>query len=67
MLVEFGKTTAYGFSASSDAIAITLHDVTLDGLEPSTTYHFRITCKDPSGNVNASDDYTLTTTALAIR
>lgn len=40
--VEYGTTAAYG-SVATDAVSDTLHFVTLTGLSPSTTYHYRVT------------------------
>jgi hypothetical protein len=60
--VDFGTTTAYGSSSPLDSTAVTSHSVTLSGLAPSTTYHFRV----DSGNVNGvtrSTDNTFATIA----
>ncbi|MGI8904862.1 MAG: family 10 glycosylhydrolase [Candidatus Sumerlaeaceae bacterium] len=58
--VEYGTSTAYGNSVSSIGPKIR-HSLGLSGLTPSTTYHFRITAQDPSGNGAASGDSTFTT------
>ena len=59
--VEYGTTNAYGSTTTLDESLITSHGVTLAGLNPSTTYHFKIKSKDESGNEVASQDQTLTT------
>jgi len=38
-VVDYGATSSYGATATGDSNSI--HDVTITGLEPSTTYHFR--------------------------
>jgi hypothetical protein len=63
--VEYGLTTSYDSTASSLLAAlVTDHSVSLRGLDPSTTYHYRVKSKDTSGNESASADYTLTTAAI---
>lgn len=37
------------------------HEVVLDGLEPNTTYYFRVTSADQSGNQGISSDFSFTT------
>jgi hypothetical protein len=59
-LVEYGNTTAYGYSASDSAM-ITAHSITLNGLAAATVYHFRIASTNSFGFSAASDDYTFTT------
>jgi hypothetical protein len=64
--VEYGTTTAYGERSKprlwppQDSEA--LYTQTLEGLEPSTLYHFRVVASSPFGTV-ASDDVTFTTQA----
>ncbi|TDE94057.1 hypothetical protein EXU48_11415 [Occultella glacieicola] len=60
--VAFGTTTSYGSTASSSGSG-TSHAATLTGLAPATTYHYRITATDTSGNAGSSADLTFTTTA----
>jgi phosphodiesterase/alkaline phosphatase D-like protein len=63
--VEYGLTTSYGSTASSLLPAlVTDHSVSLRGLDPSTTYHYRVKSEDAAGNESASADYTLTTAAI---
>src|SRR5690606_9181412 len=46
---DYGPTTAYGQTATSSGTGLS-HHVALAGLEPETTYHYRIRATDPSGN-----------------
>jgi len=48
-LVEYGLTTSYGFTERNEE-KVTLHTVTLSGLKPGTTYHFRVGSSDAEGN-----------------
>ncbi len=61
----FGETTAYGQVATIPMLSgATLdHVLTFAGLEPGTTYHYRITTTDIEGNVYQSEDFTFTTEA----
>lgn len=60
-VVEYGKTTVY------DNIKVNYdldqnHDLTLHGLTPSTTYHYRVKSDDPhSQEIAISSDQTFTT------
>ncbi|MHA1268472.1 MAG: metallophosphoesterase [Candidatus Helarchaeota archaeon] len=40
--VQWGKTTSYGNKAASSVVVGNLRSVTLTGLEPDTTYHYRV-------------------------
>ena len=55
--VDYGTTTAYGFSVT-DGTSVTYHLLTLSGLAPGSTYHFRVT-----SGASQSADYTFTTYA----
>jgi peroxiredoxin len=59
--VLFGATNAYGSTTTVDQKLATSHSATLSGLTPSTTYHFKVTSKDGSGNLATSQDQTFTT------
>jgi parallel beta-helix repeat protein len=59
-VVEYGTSMAYGSSAS-DVSMVTSHSLTLSGLSPSTTYHFRVKSADGDNNTEISPDYTFTT------
>jgi len=63
-VVEYGTTTAYGQTASGQS-GVTSHSVTLTGLNPSTTYHFRVKSADAAGNTATSSDYTFTTSSAS--
>ncbi|MGA7678490.1 MAG: fibronectin type III domain-containing protein [Dehalococcoidia bacterium] len=58
--IEYGKTTEYGLTATSDELA-TAHSITLSGLEPNTDYHYRVKSKDKAGNEASSTDYSFAT------
>jgi len=60
-IVEYGLTEAYEVGNITDAAFRTLHTESLSGLLEATTYHFRITATDNSGNVTVGEDFTFTT------
>jgi hypothetical protein len=57
---QFGKTTAYGSEAAGGSGSSP--SATLTGLEPGTTYHYRLTATNPDGSSNGADK-TFTTSA----
>ena len=57
--VEYGTTASYGFVATG-AAAIQ-HSVTLSGLTPSTTYHYRVRSATATSPDAVSTDVTFTT------
>jgi len=60
-LVDFGKSAYYDRNLTS-RLFVLAHSVVLTGLEPGTTYHFRVVSTDPSGNrAQPSPDITFTT------
>jgi peroxiredoxin len=59
--MEYGTTDAYGSTTTLDQNLTTSHSITLTGLKPSTTYHFKVKTKDASGNEATSQDQTFTT------
>jgi parallel beta-helix repeat protein len=61
-LVEYGPTDSYGASSSNTSL-VTPHSLSLSGLTPSTTYHFRVISGDVSSNTTISSDYAFTTDA----
>jgi hypothetical protein len=64
-LVEYGLTPAYGSSASVSGYTRS-HSVTLAGLAPGTTYHYRVSSTDAAGNGPAtSADATFSTAAAS--
>jgi hypothetical protein len=61
--VEYGTSTSYGSSSTLNSSKVTSHSATLSGLQPSTTYHFRVKSRDAAGNLATSADFTFTTAA----
>jgi peptidoglycan hydrolase-like protein with peptidoglycan-binding domain len=51
---DYGTTTAYGSTATLSASALLLHDGTLTGLTPGTTYYYCIHAADLAGNIGSS-------------
>ncbi|MBN1350064.1 fibronectin type III domain-containing protein [candidate division KSB1 bacterium] len=47
--IEYGLSTGYGTSFQ-DTTLVLEHDLVLEGLQPSTTYHYRVTSSDRWGN-----------------
>lgn len=58
---EYGETSDYGSGAGLNYTLVTTHSVSLDELEPDTTYHFRVTSDDTNGNRAISEDNIFTT------
>ncbi len=58
-IVEYGITTAYGCTATEGVT--TSHSVTLYGLSPGTTYHFRVKSVNIDNNLEISGDFTFAT------
>ncbi|MGQ9697038.1 MAG: fibronectin type III domain-containing protein [Armatimonadota bacterium] len=61
--VEYGETTAYGQVVARVEPAAS-HAVTLTGLNPGTTYYFRITCEVPTEAVGIVSGQSFTTLEL---
>ncbi len=59
-VVEYGLTNAYGLSLSNSSLVFS-HGLDLTFLSPSTTYHFRVSSTNQTGNQTVSNDYTFTT------
>ena len=59
--VEYGTTTGYGKGVALVGNAVKSHSVSLPGLTPNTTYHFRVKSKDNRNNEAMSADQTFTT------
>lgn len=59
--VEFGPSTSYGSTATNLADLVTVHRLTLTGLQEGLTYHYRVKSGDGAGNLSTSEDYTFTT------
>ena len=58
--IEYGKTTEYGLTATSDELT-TAHSITLSGLDPNTAYYYRVKSKDKAGNEASLTDNTFIT------
>ena len=62
----YGKSeTSLTFKISDDTMKIGTHTVLLYGLEPNTTYHFRIDCWDRVGNKASTSVMSFTTNPRA--
>jgi parallel beta-helix repeat protein len=62
--VKYGKPARMYTSEETDPGLVTSHSISLTGLEPSTTYHFKVESADPSGNTGESSDMTFETLPL---
>jgi IPT/TIG domain/Purple acid Phosphatase, N-terminal domain/Fibronectin type III domain len=61
--VEYGTTMSYGSATVVNSALVLDHSQTLSGLQPSTTYHYRVRSKDQGGSITLSANYTLKTSA----
>ncbi|MCE5230203.1 fibronectin type III domain-containing protein [bacterium] len=61
-VVEYGLTKEYGGN-KEDKNSYTGHRLTLFGLKPLTTYHYRVVSRNAAGEASTSKDFTFTTTA----
>ena len=61
--VEYGETSAYGMASALDSTMTGAHTVTIAGLNPQTTYHYRVKSNDGCREI-ASQDATFTTTEI---
>jgi hypothetical protein len=66
--VEYGETSAYGAKTSGKTLATEqglfanyLASVEIQGLHPSTTYHYRFVAEDEHGHVTSGPDATIMT------
>ena len=61
--LDYGESTSYNRGATSGAGDKTgkAFSVTLSGLSPATTYHYRVVAIDVAGNKALSNDYTFLT------
>lgn len=62
--VEYGANSSYGQTTSSESLAIS-HELSINGLTPDTTYHFRVKAVDQADNITYSTDNTFTTLAVS--
>lgn len=58
--IQYGTTTGYGSEVGSSTL-VNQHSVTLTGLTPNTTYHYRAKWVDVDGNTGYSTDAAFTT------
>ena len=61
--VEYGPTTSYGNLTALDPILVTAHSAPLTGLNPQTTYNYRVRSTDAAGNQRVGTNQTFTTLA----
>jgi len=70
--VEYGPSSGYGSlqpatpaddPATGQSLGVIDHSVVLTGLQPNTTYHYRVKSKDKAGNLAVSGDKTFITLA----
>ncbi len=59
--VEYGTTISYGYISPLNSFLTTNHSQTINGLIPSTLYHYRVQSRDSNGNLAVSGDNTFTT------
>lgn len=59
--IEYGTTSAYGSVTVLSSTLLTGHSQTITGLQPLTTYHYRVRSADAAGNLAISGDNTFTT------
>ena len=61
--VEYGPALSYGSQTPRATDFVASHSITISGLSPSATYHYRARSSDPAGNFSMSGDNTFTTSA----
>ncbi|MBI5198088.1 MAG: hypothetical protein HZA19_05700 [Nitrospirae bacterium] len=54
--VEYGTSVSLGSSSPKDSTLVVSHSVTLAGLSPNTTYHFKVLSLDGAGNSSISSE-----------
>jgi parallel beta-helix repeat protein len=59
--LSYGLDTNYELSEPTDNSYITSHTVSIDRLNPSTTYHIKLKSTDSAGNEGVSNDITVVT------
>ncbi len=64
--VEYGTTANYGAFTLLQVFAGPTQDMTLSGLQPATTYHFRVKAWDAQGGLGASTDTTFITAPVGL-
>jgi phosphodiesterase/alkaline phosphatase D-like protein len=64
--LEYGLTTTYGTIAQIADATTQNHSISVSGLNPFTTYHYRVRSKDAAGNELISGDYTVKTLSTLV-
>ncbi len=64
--VDYGTTAAYGSSTTLASGLTISHTRVVSGLQPATTYHYRVRSIDAAGNERVSADATFTTSSAAL-
>ncbi len=64
--ITYGTSTAYTLETGFGSTFSSTFTQTLSGLTASTTYHFRVTAKDATGNVASTGDMTFTTASASV-
>ena len=62
-LIEYGADSTYGTEVGQSDESVTSHSVRVNGVIPSSTYHFRAKSKDQNSNIAYSSDGTFTTSS----
>ncbi|HYS07138.1 MAG TPA: LamG-like jellyroll fold domain-containing protein [Myxococcales bacterium] len=62
--VEYGTSNLYGNLTPIASSLVTAHTVTVGGLQPQTTYNFRVRSRDAAGNERLGSNGTFTTASL---
>ena len=60
--IVYGPTTSFG-NQRVDGARVTVHDLTITGLKPLTTYRFQVRSKDTGNNIGISEIFTFRTTS----
>ena len=63
---DYGTTASYGSSTALASGLTISHTRTISGLQPATTYHYRVRSTDAAGNERISGDATFTTSSGAL-
>lgn len=61
--VKYGKSSGEYTSEAGSSTQVAAHSITLSGLDPGTTYYYKLLWADEDGNEGASDERTFTTNA----
>jgi hypothetical protein len=64
--VSYGTGSSYSNSSPVNSTLLTIHSVTLTGLNASTTYHFQVGSANSTGQSSVSGDAAFTTSSAAV-